>query len=403
MRLVLEILKVALSSLRANALRSLLTCLGIIIGVGAVITMIALGEGAQAAVKEQIAAMGSNLLYVRPGAQRRWGVAKGEKPLTVEDADALAAQADHVVGVVPHMTRSFQVEYQERNAQSTVNGTNPAFPAVENFQIATGRFLSQRDLEGRRRVAVLGSQVLTNLHTTADALLGESIKLGGLRFEVIGVLAEKGQASWFNPDDQIFIPVTTAHLRLMGKDRLRSITVQVDGTENLPRASGEIERILRRQHRIRPGQESDFSIRDQTALRTTYESTTRTFTFLLASIAAVSLVVGGIGIMNIMLVSVTERTREIGLRKSLGATARVILLQFLTEALALCLLGGVVGVLSGIGVSRLMTQLAGWRMIVAPDSILLSFACAATIGLFFGLYPAYRAARLDPITALHHE
>jgi putative ABC transport system permease protein len=401
--ILLEVLAVALKAIRVNGLRSILTALGIIIGVAAVIAMIGLGEGAQQAVQQQIAAMGTNLLFIRPGSERVMGVAQGEKPLTPEDAEALRAGATALAAVVPEMTRSFQVEYANANPVSSIVGTTPEYPAVQNYQLAAGRFFDGSDLEGRRRVAVLGSEVLRNLGLAAGEILGQSVKIGGMNFEVIGSLAEKGQVSYFNPDDQILVPLTTARFRLVGSDRLRSITVQVDSPERIPLAMAEIDRILRRTHRIREGMAADFSLRDQSELRRTFESTTRVFSILLASIAAVSLVVGGIGIMNIMLVSVTERTREIGLRKAVGATARQILLQFLTEALVLCLLGGALGVLVGAGFAWLMAHYAGWSVIVARQGVALALGFAGATGLFFGLYPAARASALDPIEALRYE
>ena len=398
-----ETLAVALRAIRTHGLRSALTCLGIIIGIAAVITVTALGQGAQQAVQEQIAAMGTNLLYVRPGQQRSMGVSQGEKPLTMDDAEALRRDSTAIVAVVPQMSRTFQIEHLDANASSTVVGTSPEYPAVENYKIERGRFFNAAEVEGRRRVAVVGSETVTNLKRTSGELLGSQIKVGGVQFEVIGVFAAKGQASFFSPDDQIVIPISTARFRLIGGDRLRSITAQVVSPERIPLAMTDIERVLRRQHRLREGDENDFSIRDQSDLRATFESTTRTFSMLLAGIAAVSLVVGGIGIMNIMMVSVTERTREIGVRKALGATRRGILLQFLTEALTLCVLGGVLGIVVGGGAAAVMARFAGWRTIVTPDSVFLAVAFAALVGLFFGIYPAARAARMDPIEALRYE
>ncbi len=401
--IIFEIIAVALAAIYANKLRTLLTTLGIIIGVAAVIAMIGLGQGAQQAVAEQIESMGTNLLFIRPGQERSMGVSQGEKELTPEDADALRGEMTTAAAVVPEMSRSFQVEYENKNATTSVIGSTTEYPRVQNYKLSGGRFFDAPDLEGRRRVAVIGSEVARNLGRAPADLIGQSIKIGGMNFEVIGTLAEKGQVSWFNPDDQILVPLTTARFRLIGNDRLRSITVKVDTPANITKAMSEIDRVLRRQHRIREGADSDFTVRDQSDVRKTFEATTKTFSFLLAGIAAISLVVGGIGIMNIMMVSVTERTREIGVRKALGATSRLILLQFLIESLVLCLMGGAFGVALGAGAAKLMSGLAGWNVVILPQAVALALGVASGIGLFFGLYPAARASRLDPIEALRYE
>lgn len=401
--ILIETFFVALRAIRANKLRSVLTCLGIIIGVAAVIAMVGLGEGAQKAVQEQIAAMGTNLLHVRPGQERQRGVAQGEKSLTPEDGEALLAGSTTIEAIAPEMSRTFQIEYRDQNTQSNAVGTTAEYLSINNYELATGRFIDAADLEGRRRVVVLGSEVVRNLGVPAQELLGGSIKIGGMNFEVIGSLAEKGQVSFFNPDDQVVVPLTTARFRLIGTERLRSIAVKVRSTEEIPQAMADIDRILRRRHRIRDGAEADFSVRDQTDLRRTAESTTKSFSFLLAGIAAISLVVGGIGIMNIMMVSVTERTREIGVRKAVGATRRQVLLQFLSEALVLCLLGGALGVALGASAAALLSRSAGWSILISPKAVAMALTCAAGVGLFFGIYPAARASRLDPIEALRYE
>ncbi|MBI4512898.1 MAG: ABC transporter permease, partial [Gemmatimonadetes bacterium] len=361
-----ETLGVAWAAIRTHPLRSFLTMLGIIIGVGSVITMLALGEGAQRAVQQQIQALGTNLLTVWSG-QRWWRGVAATAPtlLTVDDAEALARDARYVTAVVPEMQRELPVEYLNRNASVEVIGTTPEYTRVNRHEPALGRFFSRRDLEARATVAVLGHRIPLHLNARPEDLVGRTLKIGGIGFEVIGVLREKGLQGMRSVDDRIVIPLTTAQYRLLGSDRLRLITVEVTKPERLNLALVDVERVLRREHRLRPGQDNDFMIRNQTDLLQTFEETTRTFSLLLAAIAAVSLLVGGIGIMNIMLVSVTERTREIGVRKALGATRRNILLQFLVESLTVALLGGVLGLLGGAGAALAMARFADWNTAVA--------------------------------------
>ena len=379
--------------------------LGIIIGVGAVITMVALGTGAQKAVQDRIQALGSNLLTLYPGQNFRGGIAITERvSLTMDDADALARSARHISNVVPELTRNLQVKRGNANINVSVTGTTPDWVPVKNFELVAGRMFTSGDNEGRRRYAVLGGAIPAMLNINPIAAIGTEIQIRGIPFEVIGVLAEKGsQGSWMNPDEQIIIPLQTARYRILGTDRLRSITVKVAGEDRMNLAMMEIERVLRREHKIRPGMDNDFQIRNQADILATFQQTTQTFTFLLAGIAAVSLLVGGIGIMNIMLVSVTERTREIGVRKALGATRFNILFQFLVEALVLCLAGGALGVLFGSGGAILLSKLAHWNTSISPFSIVLAFVFSSFVGLFFGIWPARRAARLDPIVALRYE
>ncbi len=392
-----EIVAVALEALRANKLRSLLTMLGIIIGVGAVITMIALGSGAQKSVQDRIQALGPTLLSVYPGQSFMRGVASGNRvSLTLDDDTALANNAQYV--------SALQVQKGDQNINVNVVGTTPTYVPVHNYTMTAGRMFTAGDDAARRRVAVLGAAVPDMLNSNRDAMIGQELLIRGISFEIIGVLSEKGsQGSFFNPDEQILIPLETARYRVMGTDRLRDITVQARDLQSMNLAMIEIERVLRRQHKIRPGQDNDFQIRNQTDILATLQQTTDTFKYLLAGIAAVSLVVGGIGIMNIMLVSVTERTREIGVRKALGATRSNILFQFLVEALVLCLVGGLIGVLCGSLGALLISRLAQWNTLISPFAILLAFVFSAAVGLFFGIWPARRAASLDPIIALRYE
>ncbi len=399
-----ETVNVALASIRANALRSGLTTLGIVIGTGAVITMVALGEGAQRAVQEQIERMGTNVLTVRPG-QNWWrGLAGGTKPLEESDANALRSQMGALYNIAPEAESRLQLSYMRWNSSNQVVGTWPSYFSIHERNFAYGRPFTEGEVQGRQRVAVLGHGVPEALGTPGALLVGRTIQIRGIRFEVIGVLEEKGSMGWENPDEQVYIPLSTALYRVMGgRDRLRAIYVAAPSPEQLEPAWADIDRIIRREHRIRPADDPDFQIQQASDFLETLGETAETFTMLLAGIAGVSLLVGGIGIMNIMLVSVTERTREIGVRKALGATRKAILFQFLVEALVLCILGGVLGVAAGFGSAELVTQLYGRDTAVAPEAVAVAMGFSAVIGLFFGIWPARRASILDPIDALRYE
>ncbi|OGF14434.1 MAG: multidrug ABC transporter substrate-binding protein [Candidatus Eisenbacteria bacterium RBG_16_71_46] len=398
-------IQVSLEAIRANKLRSALTMLGIVIGVGAVITMVALGSGAQKSVQDRLQAMGPNLLTVYAGQSFSHGVASANRvSLTMDDDTTLANNARYITAVVPELPGQMQVQYGSTNLNLRIVGTSPDYVTVRNYTLTAGRMFSAGENAARRRLAVVGASVPEQLGANPVALVGQQIQLRGIEFTVAGVLSEKGsQGSWSNPDEQILIPIDTARYRVMGTDRLASITVAVGDMRNVNLAMIEIERWLRRQHKIRPGQPNDFQIRNQSDILATFEQTTQTFTFLLAGIAAVSLLVGGIGIMNIMLVSVTERTREIGIRMALGARRSDILSQFLVEALVLCLFGGLFGVLFGVGGAVVLSRLAHWNTLVSPGAIALSLVFSAGVGVTFGIWPARRAAALDPIEALRYE
>ncbi len=399
-----EIIGVALAAIRGNKLRSFLTMLGIVIGVGAVITMVALGTGAQRAVQQELEALGTDLLSIHAGQTFRFGIASADRvSLTTDDAEALAQDAHGLAAVVPEIGRSQQVEFGKYNINVDVTGTVTAYVAVNNCELMTGRMFTEREAQARSRVAVLGSAVPQMLEANAAAMIGQDIMIRGIRFEVIGVLAERGSKGPFNPDEVILIPLETAQYRIVGNDRLNEITVQVSDPDSTTIAMMEIERVLRREHAIAPGGDNDFQIVNRQEILSTVEETTKTFTFLLGGIAAVSLLVGGIGIMNIMLVSVTERTREIGVRKALGATRRNVLLQFLVEALVLCLMGGIVGIIVGTGGAVALSALANWNTFVSPGAVLVAVLFSAVVGVFFGLWPARRASLLDPIEALRYE
>jgi putative ABC transport system permease protein len=402
-----EIIAVALGALRANKLRSMLTMLGIVIGVAAVIAMVALGTGAQTAVKERIASLGTTLLTVTPGQQRGMGVVVMDQNarLLMEDAEALEERGENITAVQPEINRNLQVTWSNKNAQASIVGTSANYLEVRKYKLLAGRMFTRMEDEAKQRLAVVGPAVATNMGLEApDALLGENIRIRGIQFTVVGVLESKGQASPFgNPDEQILIPIQTGRFRVFGTNRLRSISVLAGSEEKIPDAMAGIQKVLRREHKLRQGQPDDFQMRSQADFLSTLGETTQVFTYLLSGIAAVSLLVGGIGIMNIMLVSVTERTREIGIRKALGATRSAILLQFLIEAVVLCCLGGLIGILFGSGGALAMSKAFAWNVKVSPAAVGLAFAFSAAVGVLFGVWPARRAAVLDPIVALRYE
>jgi putative ABC transport system permease protein len=400
-----ETVAVALQSIRANMLRSVLTMLGIIIGVGAVITMVALGSGAQKAVQDRIAALGANVLTVTAGQANFGGIRITDRTiLSTDDYDALLRDAHLLKAVEPEMQQSLQVKYGNQNSNLNIVGTTSNYITVRNYTVPYGRMFTEGEDQARQRYAVLGASVPRMLGGNPAGMIHQTLLIRGIPFEIIGVLSEKGSAGGFgNPDEQILIPLETARYRVFGSNRLRSFSIQVADGVPVEQGMVDIERVLRRQHKIRPGGENDFTIRNQQDVLSTQEQATQVFTSLLASIAAVSLLVGGIGIMNIMLVSVTERTREIGVRKALGATRLNILMQFLIEALTLCLLGGILGILLGVGTSILLSKVMQWNTLISPMAVAIAFLFSAAVGLFFGLWPARRASRLDPIVALRYE
>jgi len=404
--LIGEIIRVALGALRANKLRSLLTMLGIVIGVAAVIAVVALGTGAQSAVKDRISSLGTTLLTVMPGQQRGMGVSFDQSmKLTMDDAAAIEERSPNITAVQPEMTSRLQVQYVNQNTNTSVVGTTSNYLEVRKYQLQAGRMFSRSEDEGRQRLAVLGPTVLEALGINSpDAIIGEPVRIRGIQFTVIGVLKSKGQSTPFgNPDDQVLVPITTGRFRLFGSDRLRSVSVLAESEDKIPDAMADVQRVLRREHRLAQGRPDDFQIRSQADFLNTLGETTQVFTYLLSGIAAVSLLVGGIGIMNIMLVSVTERTREIGIRKALGATRANILLQFLIEAVVLCLLGGLIGALVGSGGATAMSAFFQWNTIISPAAIAAAFVFSAVVGVVFGVWPARRAAGLDPIVALRYE
>jgi len=398
-----EIMRVALESIRANLFRAALTMLGVIIGVAAVITMVALGSGAQRAIDDQLKALGANQLTISAGLWFMRGVSRQQNNLTIEDAEVLGREAVHLTAVVPEMSIREQVKSGNRNLNVSITGTTANFADVNAYTVAAGRMFSASDDAARRRVVVVGAEVPGMLDIDAAEMVGRTLLIRSVPFEVVGVFAPKGAVGMSNPDDDVWVPLQTARHRLTGNDRLQSISVEVAPSATIEQAMVDIERILRRAHGILPGRDNDFAIFDRKTFFNARAEATEIFSYLLASIAGVSLIVGGIGIMNIMLVTVTERTREIGIRKALGATRTSIMLQFLVESVTLCVLGGVLGIALGAGLSALLAKFAGWQTWVTPGSVLLSFGFSAAVGLLFGMMPARRASRLDPIEALRYE
>jgi putative ABC transport system permease protein len=398
-----EILRVAFTSIRGSLFRAALTMLGVIIGVAAVIAMLALGTGAQRAIDEQLNSLGANVVTVTTGMRFAQGVAREQQVLTTDDAEALRAEARNVSAIAPEQSTRQQVKFGNRNVNLSVIGTTPEHIVVNGYKLLAGRMFTANEDASHGRVAVLGGEVPEQLQVDPRELIGRQILVKAMPFEVIGVYEKKGAIGPGNPDDDVFIPIRTSRYRVTGDDRLQSIAVQVAPGTELASAMVEVERVIRRKHGLAPGADNDFSIIDRKQFLATQQQTTEILGFLLAGIAGVSLVVGGIGIMNIMLVTVTERTREIGIRKALGATRGNILAQFLVESLVLCLLGGALGMLLGAGVAGAFTRLAGWQTYVTLDALVLAFGFSAAVGLVFGLWPAWRAASLDPIEALRHE
>ena len=401
-----ETFNIAFAALRANWLRSMLTMLGIVIGVAAVIAMIALGNGAQRSVRQRIEKLGTTTLQIDASWIRMGGVQlNARKRLTRVDAETIEERAPHVLAVEPQQDRMLQLQWGDKNTNIRIVGATPNVLAVRHFALAYGRMYNSSDNLGRQRVAVLGAGALTQLGVANPfAIIGQDVRIGGVQFTVIGTLAEKGAGNGFgSEDDQVFIPFFTGRFRLFKTDWVNDIFALASSEADLPAATAEIDLAMRRSHHLRPNQPDDFRIRNRADFLQTLGDATKVFTTLLAGIAAVSLLVGGIGIMNIMLVSVTERTREIGIRKALGATKVNILLQFLVEAVSLSLVGGAIGVAIGFGSALVLRNAFGWNTSLGPASVALAFAFASAVGVIFGVWPARRAAALDPIEALRYE
>jgi len=411
---VLESIRVALQGLAANKLRSSLTMLGIVIGVGAVIALLALGQGTQAAVTEEIQGIGSNLIFITPGSEEGHGpmaTRSAADTLTLADAEAIAAPGivPGVLAVAPEFNNSTDVIYGSESVNATITGTTPDYPLVRNSFLETGEFFTEQNSTTMARVAVLGHQTAEDLFGGSDPL-GRTIKINRVHFRVIGVMEEKGGGPAGNVDDSVFIPISTAQRKLFGGRatsgtswKVSSINVSLVSEETMDAATDEITLLLRQQHKIQPGEDDDFSVMSQEDILSMAEQITGILTIFLGAIAAISLLVGGIGIMNIMLVSVTERTREIGIRKAVGAKRRDILMQFLVEAVVLSVIGGLLGVLLGMGIAILVERSGLMTTVISSQAILLATGFSVAVGLFFGIYPSMRAARLHPIEALRYE
>jgi putative ABC transport system permease protein len=395
--------KVALKSLLANKLRSVLAMLGIIIGVGAVISMLAIGAGAQKSVMDRIGAMGTNLLVVRPAQRGTGGVMSGtQQNLTIEDAQALLTEVPGVRSVAPVVGGNAQVKYLNKNSRTSIVGTTVTYLPIRSFEVEKGNSFSEIDVDRMGRVAIIGPATATDLFGTEDAV-DQTIKINRMNFRVAGVLKSKGDQGYYNPDDQVLIPLTTAMKQVFGQEYLREVDIQAAEGVNLTKLQDDVTSFFRKRHKVQPGMPDDVNIRNQADILDAAAGVSRTFTILLGGIAGISLLVGGIGIMNIMLVTVTERTREIGVRKAIGAKDRDILRQFLIEAMLMSGVGGLIGVGLGVGGAQALAKFTQFVTLVQGQSVLLSLGFAAAVGIFFGYYPALRAARLDPIEALRYE
>ena len=401
--LILDLFKMAIRSLISHKLRTFLTALGIIIGVASVISMISIGEGARQQTLSTISKFGTNIITIKPGNKKSRHVSTGKvDTLMLKDATFIEQNVPLITGVAAQVYRSAQLKFGNKNTNTTVRGTGKNYRRLANFEMQKGRYFNQQEINVAKRVCILGATVVKNLFEEVNPL-GKTIKVDGKNFMVIGMTEPKGALSWFDPDDQIFIPVTTAQKRVFGMNHIQSIDVQASKIEDLEVIKEDITQVLRIRHNIANGKENDFYVQNSSQWLNSWGDAAKTFTYLLGGIAAISLMVGGIGIMNIMLVSVTERTREIGIRKAIGAKKKEILEQFLIESVLISFLGGGAGVLLGMGISEIVSNIGEWETIVSTQSILLAFGFSVGIGIFFGFYPANKAANMNPIEALRYE
>ena len=398
-----DLLKMALRSLLANSMRTFLTTLGMIIGVASVISMISIGEGARQQTLSTIAKFGTNIITIKPGRKKNRHVSSDSvETLTLSDAQAINQFIPLITGVSAQVYRSAQLKFGNKNTNTTVRGTGENYAKLANFTLDRGRYFNDEEISSTRRVTILGATVLKNLFGDRNPI-GQEIKVDGNNYLIIGNMEPKGALSWFDPDDQIFIPVTTAQKRLFGMNNVQSIDVQAKNINDLEIIKSDIDALLRIRHNIRKDEDSDFHVQNSAQWLNSWGDAAKTFTYLLGGIAAISLLVGGIGIMNIMLVSITERTREIGIRIAIGAKKREIMEQFLIESVLISFIGGGIGIMIGILISQTVSQIGGWDTIVSTQSIMLAFGFSVAVGIFFGFYPAKKAANLNPIDALRYE
>jgi putative ABC transport system permease protein len=402
----MTLIKVAGQSIRKNKMRTLLTMLGIIIGVGAVIMMVAIGEGAQEQIQRRINSLGTNMIVITPGSSSQGGVSQGAgtfNRLTVEDAKKLKRESVYLSAVSPVVFTRSQVIGGQGNWRTTINGVDTDFQLIRDWPVVSGRFFDQSEMRSMRKVAVLGKTVAENLFPGEDPV-GQQIRIRNVPFRIVGVLAEKGQtAAGTDQDDVVLAPYTTVQNRLSGWSRIFQILASTSTPADIPAAQEEMRLIMRESHDLAEWANDDFTIRNQTDLAEAAQGTTEVMTMLLFAIASISLLVGGIGIMNIMLVSVTERTREIGIRMAIGARGSDVLTQFLVESIVMSVLGGLVGILVGFGGTEILGRLTGWSTAISMDTVMLALVFSAAVGIFFGFYPARKAASLNPIDALRYE
>ncbi|MCP4002127.1 MAG: FtsX-like permease family protein [Gammaproteobacteria bacterium] len=397
-----EMVLVALQSIKVNFFRAILTMLGIIIGVAAVISMVALGTGAQQAINSQLDSLGGNILSVSMGWGGHKGVATDQK-LNIRDAKAIERSVLSATAVVPETAGRIQVKLGNKNRNINIVGTTPNYADVNSYKLLYGRMFTESENSAKKRVVVLGGELPATFETDATMLIGQSLMIKGTAYKIIGIFEEKGSVGFTNNDSNAWVPLSTAQFRLTGNDKLDKIGVQISPDVPIEVAIIDVERVMRKEHQIIPGGKNDFMLGDRKMFLNMQADAAEIFSYLLAGIAGISLIVGGIGIMNIMLVTVTERTREIGIRKALGATKMNILLQFLVEAMILCIVGGLIGIALGATAATLLASLAGWSTPLSVSAVAIAFCFSAGVGLLFGLLPARKAASLDPIEALRFE